>query len=64
MACRAALKYAYKAVCNRGPTADEVWSIVRWWTPATIDEALQELVKNGVVRNAGGRFYRIAVPEP
>lgn len=51
MACRAARK-AVAALLRDGQwhSAQDVWSRIRWWTPDTIIEALDELASAEAIR--------------
>lgn len=59
MACSAAVRCAYAATETPGLTSREIWEKVRWWTPETIDEALQDLVQAGILRNQSGLILRV-----
>ena len=59
MACNAAKKYALAVVQKQPLTAEEVWNRVRWWTPATIKEALEELAEFHWVGTTGAGEYRV-----
>lgn len=57
MACKAAHQHVYRALGSKMTmTADEVWSIVRWWTRETIVDALNELAKDGQIERRN-KFY-------
>lgn len=75
MACAAARKQtkaALREIClhssDRGIAPLEVWMKVKWWTPQTIEEALDELTfeKAGVVCHRGpfGKHYRAVDCDP
>lgn len=53
MACEAAIKHALRNLSNDCPrTAAEVFALVNWWTPETIQEALDALALAGLARRS------------
>lgn len=64
MACESAKKHVIAALRKMADIDDIViWHMVGWWTPATIDEALEELVESGrvirIFHKHGNIIYRI-----
>lgn len=50
MACQAAKRHVVAALRYAGLSdSDKIWRKVGWWTPDTIQEALEELCEDGVV---------------
>lgn len=59
MACPAAVRHTHAAIASdpSGMAPDTVWEKVRWWTPATINEAIDDLVEAGMLRRESGRVF-------
>ena len=60
MACEAAKRHVVEVLRFRRDftSAEEVWKRIGWWTPATIREALDELVEAGTARVVKARIRR------
>ena len=60
MACKTAKRYVLEAIpAKRTVSAEEIFQKLNWWTLATVEEAIAEMVNEGrLIKFSGDRYMR------